>query len=400
MRGENKLTALAVKTIAKPGLHGDGCGLYLQVSSFHTKSWLFRYMRDGVARKMGLGPVHTVSLALARKRAAEARLLVLDGHDPIDSRREARAAERVQAVKSLTFRDCAEKYVASNEAGWKSVKHREQWRSTLSTYAYPVFGDYPVPAIDTGLVLKVLEPIWVTKTETASRLRGRIETILNWATVREYRTGENPARWRGHLQNALARRSLASKVKHHDAMPYVDIPSFMTDLTERPGVSARALEFTILTAVRTSEAIGAEWSEIDLTASIWTIPGVRMKAGKVHRVPLCDRTLAILEGIPRYGETYVFPGAKIGKPLSNMAMLQLMRAMRGQGATVHGFRSTFRDWAAERTAHADHVVEMALAHSIGNKVEASYRRGDLFEKRTRLMSDWSMYCAALSAEDQ
>jgi integrase len=247
------------------------------------------------------------------------------------------------------------------------------------------------------LVLKALEPIWTTKAETASRLRGRIETILDWATVREHRSGENPARWRGHLKNALPRRSIAANVKHHEAVPYAELPSFMADLAQREGVSARALEFTILTGVRTCEAIRAKWVEIDSDQMVWTIPAVRMKAKKEHRVPLCEETVKVLECLPRGDGEYVFPGARAGKPLSNMAMLELVRGMRGMGVTVHGFRSTFRDWAAEQTGHPDIVVEMALAHTIGDKVEAAYRRGELFQKRKSLMADWAEFCAAQSS---
>ena len=388
-RANNKLTPLAIKNASKPGLYGDGLGLYLQVSSFGTKSWLFRFMRDGVARKMGLGAVHTVTLAHARQRAAQARLELIDDLDPIETRKTKRTAARVHAAKVITFCECAEKYIASNEAGWRNEKHRAQWRSTLATYAYPEFGHLPVSAVDTGLVLKAVEPIWATKAETASRLRGRIEAVLNWATVREYRTGENPARWRGHLQNALGRRATTQKPKHFDAVPYAEMPAYMDELRAREGLSARALEFTILTGVRTSEAIGATWKEIDLDAKVWTVPGVRMKAGKDHRVPLSDRVVELLQQLPRDDGGHVFPGGRAGRPLSNMAMLELLRGMR---ATVHGFRSSFRDWAAERTAHPNHVVEAALAHTIGNKVEAAYRRGDLFEKRSRLMADWARYC--------
>jgi integrase len=391
MRGQDLLTSLAVKNVKKPGLYRDGRGLYLQVSTFGTKSWLFRFMRDGVARKMGLGPVHTVPLTDARKRAMEARRALLDGIDPIEARKMRRAEERLDKAKAMTFKQCAERYIAAQEASWKNDKHREQWTNTLATYAYPVIGGLPVAAIDTGLVLKILEPIWHTKSETAGRLRGRIESVLNWATTREYRKGENPARWRGHLDNVLPKRSKVQRVKHHVAMPYVELPGFMDKLRRQDSMSARALEFTILTAARTGETIGAHWSEIDLDGGVWIIPATRMKMGKEHRVPLAERVLAILAALPRKGE-FVFPGAKAGKPLSNMAMLELLRGMKGRGSTVHGFRSTYRDWAAERTNYHNHVVEMALAHAIGDKVEQAYRRGDLFEKRERLMEEWAAYC--------
>lgn len=390
MRKTNKLTPLSVKNITKPGLYADGLNLYLQVSIFGTKSWIFRFMRDGDARKMGLGPVHTVPIADARQRAAKARRALLDGIDPIDARETVRNAGKVAAAKAITFRQCAEKFIAGNEAGWKNEKHREQWSNTLATYAFPVIGDLPVASVDTGLVLKILEPIWKSKVETASRVRGRIESVLNWATVREYRKGENPARWRGHLDNVLPRRSKVAAVAHHPAMAFADAGEFMARLRGQGVVSARALEFTILTAARTGEAIGAQWVEIDLVAKVWTIPASRMKGGRVHRVPLSPRVLEILASLPREGE-FVFPGAREGKPLSNMAMLEFLRGTH-PGLTVHGFRSCFRDWAAEQTGYANHIVEMALAHAVVDKVEASYRRGDLLEKRARLMDDWAAFC--------
>jgi integrase len=399
MREANRLTPATVKNEKNPGLYSDGLGLYLQVSKSNsksggvTRSWLYRFMRDGVARKMGLGPVHTVSLADARRRAAEARTALLDGVDPIDARKARRGAAKLDAAKAMTFRECAEKFIAAKEAGWKNGKHATQWTNTLATYAYPVIGDLLVSAIDTGLVLKVIEPIWTSKSETAGRLRGRIESVLDWATVREYRKGENPARLRGHLDKVLPKRSKVRSVKHHDAVPYAELPGFMGELRGQKSISANALEFTILCATRTGETVSAEWSEIDVANKIWTVPAERMKGGREHRVPLSQRALAILAALPREG-SFVFPGAKAGKPLSNMAMLELLRGMRGMGATVHGFRSTFRDWAAECTNYQNHIVEMALAHVIGDKVEASYRRGDLFNKRARLMADWAAYSAA------
>jgi integrase len=389
MRKLNRLTPLRIKSAKAPGLYSDGGGLYLQISAFGTKAWVYRFMRDGVARKMGLGPLHTISLAEARDRALAARKQVLDGIDPITARDVERGKAKVEAAKAVTFQQCAERYIAANEGGWKNAKHREQWSRTLETYVYPMIGSLPVAAIDTGLVLKVLEPIWNEKSETASRIRGRIELILNWATVREYRSGENPARWRGHLENVLPKRSKIRKVKHLGA--YLEIPEFMAKLRTKEFISARALEFTILTAVRTSEAIGAQWSEFNLAEKIWTVPGIRTKAGKDHRVPLSSRALAILEHIPREGK-FVFSGGKADKPLASMAMLLLLRGPKGNGLTVHGFRSTFRDWAAKRTSYPNHVVEQALAHAIGNAVERAYRRGDLFKKRARLMTEWATYC--------
>jgi len=393
MRKSNKLTPLAIKRAKEPGLYGDGNGLYLQISQFGTKAWLFRFMRDGAARKMGLGPLHTVSLANARQKAAEARRKLVDGIDPITHRDAQRSAAKLEAAKAMTFEQCAEKYIGAHSDGWRNEKHRAQWSSTLKTYVYPVIGALPVVAIDTGLVLKVIEPIWNKKPDTAGRVRGRIEAVLSWATVREYRTGDNPARWRGHLDNVLPKRSKVRPLKHHEALPYVELPEFMAELREQKFISAHALEFTILTAARTSEAIGAEWSEFDVAGKIWTVPGVRMKSAREYRVPLSPRALEILCALPREGK-FVFPGTKADKPLSNMAMLELVRGMKGNGLTVHGFRSTFRDWAADRTSYANHVVEMALAHTVKDAVEKAYRRGDLFEKRARLMDEWASYCTS------
>lgn len=362
-------------------------------------------MLDGKPRKMGLGPLHTVTLADARQRATEARRKVLDGIDPIDARDAERSKAKIEAAKAMTFLQCADKYIAAHRAGWHNKKHAAQWDSTFrdtkrGSKRFPAataaINDLPVAAIDTGLVLKVIEPIWHTKPDTAGRVRGRIEAVLNWAKTRDYRTGDNPARWRGHLDNVLPRRSKIRAVQHHKALPYVEIPDFMAALRKQEFISARALELTILTAVRTSEAIDAEWGEFDLTVKIWTIPGVRMKSKAAHRVPLSPRALEILSALPREGK-FVFPGAKAGKPLSNMAMLELLRGMKGDNLTVHGFRSTFRDWAADCTTYANHVVEMALAHAVKDKVEAAYRRGDLFEKRARLMGDWAAYCAMPAA---
>jgi integrase len=405
-RHGNKLTAAAVRVATEPGLYGDGHGLYLQISTFDTKSWVFRYMIEGRARKMGLGPLHTVSLAEARKRAADARLKVLDGLDPVDERTAQRAAKRLEAAKAMTFKQCADAYIKANSSGWKNEKHAAQWGATFNETkrgkrVYPastvVINDLPISAIDTGLVRKVLEPIWYETPETASRVRGRIERVLAWATVAGYRSGDNPARWTGHLKELLPAKAKVSAVVHHDAVPYAEMPAFMGGLRTKHGTSARALEFTIITAVRTGEAIGATWSEIDLGTKVWTIPPERMKAGREHRIPLSDRAIAVLETLPREGE-YVFAGARESKPLSNMAMLELVRGMRGKGATVHGFRSTFRDWAAETTAYPHEMCEIALAHAVGNKVEAAYRRGDMMEKRRRLMADWAAYCEQVPAQ--
>jgi integrase len=377
----------------KPGRHAAGDGLYLQISKSGTKAWLLRFMRGGQARQMGLGPVALVTLAEARQKARDARRQLLDGVDPIEERRARRMDVALKAASGVSFRQCAERYIAAHEPAWRNGKHKAQWRATLATYCYPVFGEVAVGAIDVGLVLKAVEPIWTTKPETAGRVRGRIEVILDWATARGYRTGDNPARWKGHLDKLLPARSKIQRVKHHAALPYGEVPSFVALLREREGLSARALEFLILTAARTSEAIGARWSEIDLANQVWIIPPDRMKGGREHRVPLSDRAVEILEGLPHEGE-FVFPGARAGKPFSNMALLTTLRRMGRGDLTAHGFRSSFRDWAAEMTGFHSDVVEMALAHAVSSKVEAAYRRGDLFEKRRRLMNEWAHECAS------
>ena len=376
-------------------MHADGGGLYLQVTRAGVPSWTFRFMRNGRERYMGLGPLHTISLAEARKRAADARLQKIEGGDPIETRRAKRAAARTEQAKVMTFQACAEAYISANEKGWRNPKHAAQWPATLSTYAYPVLGDLPVHAIDTGLVTKVIEPIWSTKSETASRVRGRIEAVLDWATVRGLRSGENPARWRGHLDKLLPKKSKIARVEHHAALPYPEIGEFIAQLRQQDGVAALALQFAILTAARTGEVVGAMWSEIDLKQRTWTIPPERMKAGKVHRVPLCHAAMAIVEKAAslRSGE-FVFPGGKAGRGLSNMAMLKVLSRMGRDQLTTHGFRSSFRDWAAERTSFPAEVAEMALAHTVGDQVQAAYRRGDLFEKRRDLAEAWATFCDA------
>lgn len=376
-------------------MYADGGGLYLQVSRTGTKSWIFRFAMNGREREMGLGPLHTITLAEARAFAVEARKLKLSGVDPIDARRSERDAKKLESASALTFSQASAAYIKANKSAWKNAKHAAQWEATLSTYADPVFGDIPVAAVDTSMVLKAIEPIWSEKAETASRLRGRIESVLDWATARGYRRGENPARWRGHLEKLLPARSKVKTVEHHAALPYQELPTFMRALADQGGVGARALEFAILTAARTSEVIGATWDEIDLDAATWTIPKERMKAHRDHRVFLGDGALAVLKAVePFRTSQFVFPGGRTDKPLSNMAMLTTLKRMKRDDLTAHGFRSTFRDWAAETTDYASEVVEMALAHVVANKVEAAYRRGDLFEKRKRLMGDWSNFAAA------
>lgn len=389
----NKLSAAGVAKESAPGLYSDGGGLYLQVAKGGSKSWIFRFMIAGKPRYMGLGSIDTFSLREARERAKEARKLVADGIDPIDARREKIAAARADDAKLVSFSEAAKRYIKAHEAGWKNPKHADQWRNTLATYADPIIGPLSVAKVDTAHIMQIIEPIWTEKTETASRVRGRIESVLDWATARRYRSGDNPARWRGHLDKLLPARAKVAKVRHHPAMPYTELPAFMQRLRALDSISANALEFTILTAVRTSEAIGATEAEFDLNAKVWTIPAERMKANRPHRVPLSDRVIEILKTTPREADSqYVFPGAKRGKPLSNMAMLELLQGMEGsEGLTVHGFRSTFRDWAAERSSFPREIAEAALAHVVKDKTEAAYQRGDLLEKRRRLMVGWAAF---------
>lgn len=392
----NSLTALKIKQKLKPGLYSDGLGLYLQVRSETSKSWIFRYRAKGKLRDMGLGPLHSLSLAEAREKAAACRSMRLNGLDPIEERRRKEQREITDAVPVITFARCAEAYIAAHRASWKNGKHAEQWSSTLKTYAYPVFKDAPVSSIDKDLVFKVLQPIWNTKNETASRLRGRIERVLAWAGAMGYRTGDNPALWKGHLEFLLAKRSSVAPIVHHAAMPINDTPTFIGLLQRQETVTAYAFEFCILTATRTSETIGMRWDEIDDDGTMWTIPGKRMKAGRDHRIPLSDRARTIIAEMKRiHISDFVFPGRVTDRPLSTMAFLELLRRLGRTDITAHGFRSTFRDWAAERTEFPNEVVEMALAHTISNKVEAAYRRGDLFEKRRALAQAWTDFCGNL-----
>jgi integrase len=393
MREIGKLSPAKVRHLGKPGLYGDGGGLWLNIGPGGTKSWIYRFMLDGRAREMGLGPLHTIGLSEARDRARAARRLCLDGIDPIDRRHAERDARRLAAASAVTFKDCAAKYIAANRAGWRNAKHAAQWDATLAAYVYPVIGALPVGTIDTGHVTRILEPIWEAKPETASRVRGRIEAVLDYAATHRWRTGENPARWRGHLENVLPKRSKIAKVEHHAALPWREISGFMVQLAGQPGMAALALRFAILTAGRTGEVIGARWSEIDTTHAVWSIPAARMKAGREHRVPLSEAALAVLREAAELragdGDGFVFPGMKGG--LSNMALLMTLRRMERGDLTAHGFRSSFRDWAAETGKPAD-IAEAALAHTLGSKTQAAYQRGDLLDRRRRLMQQWTEFC--------
>lgn len=396
-REVDRLSALAVSRLSLPGVYPDGAGLYVQVTKKGSKSYLLRYSRDGRERWMGLGSAKTFTLAEARARAREQRKLLADGVDPLAARQVKRRAQRIAEANAITFDAAAEEYITANADGWTNIKHASQWRNTLKTYASPVIGKLPVSEVTAPLVLRILRPIWATKTETASRVRGRIEAVLDYAKVHGYRTGENPAAWKGQLQQALPAPSRVAKAGHHAALPWLEVGAFMKELRTMPGAAALATEFIILTAARTSEAIDAQWSEFDLDARTWTVPAERMKAKKEHRVPLSDAALAVLERAKKeLGEKdHVFPN-RAGGALSNMACLALLKRMGwSDRATVHGFRSAFRDWAAEKTHYTGDVVEMALAHTISSATEAAYRRGDLFEKRTALMADWAHWCAAV-----
>jgi integrase len=376
-----QLTAQRVQRERRPGMHHDGRGLYLYVSKSGARSWLYRYMLDGRRHEIGLGSALDVTLADARRKAREARRLKADGVDPLASKRSSRAAIRAAQAASVTFGHCVDGYLAAHRAGWRSAKYGRQWREALADHALPTLGALPVSAIDTPHVLKVLEPIWQSKNETASKVRGRIESVLDWARVRGYRDGENPARWKGHLDHLLAAPTKVRRVEHHPAMPYAELPAFMAELRQRHDAGAHALQFTILTAARTGEVRGAREAEFDRTAALWTIPAARMKEGKEHRVPLSGPASALVDDI------VAFTAAN--------AMGRTLAKLR-PGLTVHGFRSTFRDWAAECTNFPREIAEMALSHTVGSGVERAYRRTDLIDRRRELMDEWARFCGGLS----
>jgi integrase len=405
-----KLTAIGVEKAKKPGLYADGGGLYLRVTKEGAKNWIFRFMLNRKARSMGLGPVSLYGLQEARGMAHDARKLRHQGIDPIEARRIKAMKDRLDAAKAITFDECARKYIKSHRAGWRNGKHAAQWESTLAAYARPIIGALAVCDIDTGAVMRVLEQdvdgatLWMARTETASRVRQRIEAILDWAKVRGHREGENPARWKGHLDKLLPAKNKVREVEHHPALPYREMRGFMTELRAQEGVAPRTFEFALLTAARTGEVLGATWGEIGINERVWTIPASRMKGKREHRVPLSDRAVAILKEMrllaPANGPNgaFVFPGMKRGRPLSSMTFLMLLRRMGRDGLTAHGFRSTFRDWAAER-GFPDEVCELALAHAVSDKVLAAYKRTGLFERRRELAAAWAAFCGTAEAAD-
>lgn len=414
-----RLNAMSLKRCVEPGLYPDGAGLYFQVTGAGGRSWIYRYWVSGRERQMGLGPLHTVSLAEAREAARQARRLRLQGRDPLEEKPSVRRASQLRtgpiatapppqtapAGSSLTFAQAAEAFIEMNRVAWRNEKHAAQWTSTLTTYSFPHFGELSVSLVETRHVLAALEPIWAIKAETANRLRGRIEAVLDWAAANGHRSGPNPALWKGHLDKILPAKSKVRAVVHHAALPFAEVPAFFQRLAQVRGVSARALEYAILTAARTGEVIGADWSEIDLAAKVWTVPADRMKTGKAHRVPLSASALAILEsarersvkGADQQPVGLIFQGMRPGLGLSNMSLLKVLKTLKRPDLTTHGFRSSFRDWAAEMTNYSNEVVEMALSHTIASKVEAAYRRGDLLEKRRGLMEEWARACLPVLA---
>lgn len=398
-RKAKELGALEVNRLTEPGLHfvGGVAGLALQVFEPPSKArtWILRVMVAGKRRDMGLGGFPDVTLAGAREAARTARQKIKDGIDPVEDAKAKRSALYASRAASLTFTDAASAYIKVMEAEWSNPKHAQQWRNTIKTYAEPVIGKVFVRDVEQAHILRVLEPIWLTKNETASRLRGRIESILDWSRVRGYRTGENPARWKGHLAMVLAMPSKVQPVEHHPALPFDDLAAFMELLRAQDGVGARALQFAILTAARSGEVRGATWEEINIDEATWTVPASRMKAKREHRAALNEQALALLKATPGDKRTgLIFPNTK-GAKLSDMTLTAVLRRMGRSDITAHGFRSTFRDWCSEKTNYPRDVAEMALAHTIGDKVEAAYRRGDLFEKRRRMMKEWGKFATTI-----
>jgi integrase len=388
------LNVRKIETFRTPStMHGDGAGLYFRVTATGTRNWVLRYQLGGRRRDLGLGRYPTIGLADARERAHAARRLIADGIDPVDQRAGKAAERKTASAKAVTFEDAARAYIAAHRGAW-STKHATEWPATLERFAFPAIGALSVAAIDVGLVLRVIEPLWNTKTETASRVRGRIELVLDWARARGYRGGDNPARWRGHLDAILPAPSKVAKVTHYAAMPYAQLPTFLERLRTSDSIGAACTEFIVLMACRLGEAIGASWAEIDRDNRIWIIPAERMKGRREHRVPLSDQAMAVLDRMAavRHSE-HVFPSpAKLGAALSSLGVTRAAARAGAGDYTLHGFRSAFRDWCAEATNTPSEVAEMALAHAVGNKVEAAYRRGNLFEKRRELAAAWGRYC--------
>ena len=394
------LSAAKVRSVKKPGYYLDGRGLYLQVRGETSKSWLLKYSIDKRPRAMGLGSAFDFSLAEAREERDSLRKLIKRGVDPLEQKAADKQAAKVEAARAITFRAAADRFIASKRKGWKNKKHADQWLATLKTYAYPVIGDLPVQSVDTGLVMKILDPIWSTKTETASRVRGRIESVINSAKAYGEFIGENPARWKGNLEATLAKTSDVATKKNQPALSYAEMPAFLQELRSREGIAAAAMEFLILTAARTGEVLGATWDEFDLRKSVWTIPAERMKGGKEHQVPLSPPAVAVLERMSELqtGE-FVFFGQSSGRSLSNMALLVLLRRMKRTDITSHGFRSTFRTWAGDETNFPREVIEKALAHLVGDETERAYDRGDLFDKRRKLMDAWGAFATREPSAD-
>ncbi|CAB3971072.1 MULTISPECIES: site-specific integrase [Burkholderia] len=391
-----RLSALRVAKEVTPGHYSDGGGLYMQIADSGARSWVFRFKLNGRVREMGLGPLSRVSLGEARKLAVGYRDMVRDLIDPIFARREQQRRQLldISPDANVTFREATEAFIRVHEPQWRNPKHVQQWSNTLKTYAYPVIGDVRVRDIDTAMIVRILQPIWTKKAETARRVRGRIKAILDAETVLGHRIGSNPARYADHLQLVLPRSKKRSQVKHHPALPWEDLPAFVRELELRPRRAARVLHLLILTATRTNEVRFARVEEFDLDSRVWTIPGDRTKSGRSLRVPLCKRAVEIVRNaLPKAKYGYLFPGCTEGRPLSNMAMLSLLKRMSYCGITVHGFRSTFRDWVAECTDYPDSLAEEALAHVITSQTIAAYRRRDQLERRRLMMEDWGTYCS-------
>lgn len=401
----DRLTPLSLKRLG-PGRHADGEGLYMLVDPTGGRRWLLRTLVRGKRCDIGLGTVRfgDDELAKVRERSRALRDIARSGGDPLADRRatraEALAREAAETAKRKSFREFAEEYIETQKPSWTNPKHAAQWQATLKTYAYDAFGDLPVPLVDSEHVLLALKPIWTSKPETASRVRARIAAVLDAAKAKKLRTGDNPAEWKGALEASLPKQSKAKRVVHHPALPYTAVGAFLADLRKQTGTAAQALELTILTCARTGETIGARWSEFDMAEGVWNVPAERMKASKPHRIPLSNRAIELLTALPRAGE-FVFPGPVPKKPkldraersMSNMAMLAVLKRMGRDDITVHGFRSTFRDWAGEQTAYPREVIEHALAHQLADASEAAYQRGDLLRKRRALMEEWATYCA-------